>query len=260
MEAKSTRRVKAAGGGRRTKRGAKRKTTAPRKRHTRTTKRSGGRKTVRTKRATRTGRATTRRTRTRKKEGGRLATAAVALGAIAGRVAKVVSEPLARAKKAKKSAGTDATKLLKSDHVKVKTLFRAFQATPNRATKMREKLYEQIDKALEVHTRIEEEIFYPAVRQLRGVANERITEAFHEHAIVKQLLAEIREEIPGSNEFNAKMKMVIDNVLHHARGEESEIFPLAKRGLGDDRLKMLGRQLEARKEALASAHPRKRAV
>ncbi len=217
---------------------------------------------MRTKRAARTGRATTQRTPMRK-NGGAIATAAETLGGIVGRVAKAVSGPLDLAKKAKRtvSSAPDATKLLKSDHTKVKALFRAFQATPNRATKMREKLFEQIAKELEIHTRIEEEIFYPAVRQLRGDANERITEAFHEHAIVKQLLAEIRDDTPGSDEFNAKMKMVIENVLHHASEEEKEIFPLAKKGLGNDRLKTLGQELEDRKEALMSAkQQRRRAV
>jgi len=145
----------------------------------------------------------------------------------------------------------DPTTLLKKDHAKVKKLFEAFEESGDRALKLRTSLYEQIREELTIHATIEEEIFYPAVNAARSKdAKKMVAEANEEHALVKQLLAELGDLEAGDIQFSAKMKVMKDLVLHHAKEEEKEMFKEAKEDLSEVQLDELGARMAARKEAL----------
>ena len=143
----------------------------------------------------------------------------------------------------------DAIALLEQDHKAVKKLFQEFEAKTDRAFQGKLELYRQIRQELEIHTQIEEQIFYPAAK---AIAPDMIAEAVEEHTQVERLLEELQEIEPSDDRFDAKMKVMMENVEHHADEEEKEMFPEAKKVLRDD-LEPLGQQMEARKERLLAA-------
>src|SRR4051812_31468858 len=121
-----------------------------------------------------------------------------------------------------------ATEVLKTDHATVKGLFRDYDKLGDGAVAGKQKLFDRIKKELEVHAAIEEEIFYPAISELgeEKDAEETVREALEEHKIVKTLLAELSGLGPEDESFDAKMKVLSENVEHHADEEEDEMFPL----------------------------------
>lgn len=172
-------------------------------------------------------------------------------------MAKAAKKPTTQktpARKPQQAQGTDATKLLKADHEKVKAMFEEMEDLSDRATAKRQKLFEELKTELQVHTKIEEEIFYPAVQALRTKeAKDKVLEANEEHALAKQLIAQISALEPDDEKFKAKCKVLMDVVLHHAKEEEKEMFPEAKAGMSAEELKSLGAKLEERKEALLAS-------
>jgi hemerythrin superfamily protein len=153
-----------------------------------------------------------------------------------------------------------ATQLLKKDHTTVKKLLTDFGRTTNRAVKRREQMLDEIAKELEVHSTIEEEIFYPAVKSIPEGAS-LVSEAKDEHEQVDGLVAEAQGMEMGSDEVTRKVAEIKKAVLHHATEEEQEMFPLAERHLGGE-LDDLGAKLQARKTELTGSrlHRAKRAV
>jgi hemerythrin superfamily protein len=137
-----------------------------------------------------------------------------------------------------------ATDLLKKQHKEVKGLFKKVEKTED--ARERKQLLEQITQALELHTRIEEEVFYPAVRGLETrKAEEMVSEALEEHHVVKLVLKDLPNVDPEDERFEAKMTVLSELVEHHADEEEQEMFKAAQR-LGDEELEALGTQMEAR--------------
>jgi hemerythrin superfamily protein len=141
-----------------------------------------------------------------------------------------------------------ATDLLKKQHKEVKALFKKIEKTQN--GRARRQLLDEIASALEGHTIIEEEMFYPAVRGLETQkAEAMVLEAFEEHHVVKLVLAELPTVNPDDERFEAKMTVLSELVLHHADEEEKDMFRLAQK-LGKDELESLGEQMEQRFEAV----------
>lgn len=136
-----------------------------------------------------------------------------------------------------------ATDLLKKQHREVKALFKKVEKTEDAG--QRRQLLDQIAEALKMHTRIEEEIFYPAIRGLgTKKAEEMIDEAFEEHHVVDLVLAELPSVDPEDERFAAKMTVLSELVEHHVEEEEEEMFKLAQK-LGDDELKSLAERMQA---------------
>ena len=146
----------------------------------------------------------------------------------------------------------DAIKLLKEDHQKVKKLFREYEELGDRAEKSKGKIAEQVFMELDVHARIEEEIFYPAVDAKADKDGKKlVNEANEEHHVVKMLISEMQALQAGEDQFDAKFKVLTENVEHHIEEEETEMLPDAEKVLGDD-LEQLGEQMQARKNQLMS--------
>jgi iron-sulfur cluster repair protein YtfE (RIC family) len=145
----------------------------------------------------------------------------------------------------------EATALLKKDHDAVKALFKKYEGVGDSAEQTKQSLFDQIQAELDVHTTIEEQIFYPAVQEGRSAeAKDMVLEALEEHKVVKTLLEEIASLTPVDEEFDAKMKVLQENVEHHADEEEKEMFPEAKKQLSEEVRNELGARMETRKHEL----------
>ena len=138
----------------------------------------------------------------------------------------------------------NALELLKTDHQKVKELFKKAEG----ANAARQKqLFEQIKKELETHTHIEEMVFYPAVRQTEEL-EKMVLESLEEHKQVKTLLREMENLTSDSEKFEPKLKVLMENVEHHAEEEEEgKMFPKIRKLIDSAELEQLGEQIEEAK-------------
>jgi hypothetical protein len=141
----------------------------------------------------------------------------------------------------------DATRLLTEDHRKVEDLFEQFEKASGDGRK--EKIARQICTELKVHTMIEEEIFYPA---LRGkIEDDDLDEAYVEHDGAKVLINEIEAGGPDDEFYDAKVKVLKEQVEHHVKEEEKQQGNLFQQARATDvDLEALGQQMAARKEEL----------
>jgi iron-sulfur cluster repair protein YtfE (RIC family) len=138
----------------------------------------------------------------------------------------------------------NALELLKADHEKVQELFKkAESANPER----QKQLFEEIKKELETHTHIEETVFYPAVKEADEL-KDMVLESLEEHKQVKTLLREMENLTSDSEKFEPKLKVLRENVEHHAVEEEEEkMFPKIRTIMNAEKLERLGQELEAAK-------------
>jgi hemerythrin superfamily protein len=145
----------------------------------------------------------------------------------------------------------DAIALLKAEHAAVKKLFEQEEKLSKQTDARKKDLFDQIKGALEVHATIEEEIFYPAVKKARSEhVKDEVREGYEEHKQIKSLLAQISSITPADETYDMKVKVLKEDVEHHVKDEEGEMFPDAKKFLGEKRLMELGSQLEDRKQEL----------
>jgi hypothetical protein len=139
-----------------------------------------------------------------------------------------------------------AVRLLKKDHREVEGWFDEYEQLEDEQEKL--ELFNRIALALKVHTRIEEEIMYPAERG--EVEDDLLDEAYVEHDSAKKLIAEIEAMKPSDEFYDAKVKVLGEYIKHHVKEEEQPggFFAQAKRG--DEDLDAMGERLKARKEEL----------
>jgi hemerythrin superfamily protein len=145
----------------------------------------------------------------------------------------------------KSTAQKDAIQLLKADHRAVEKLFRDFEKASGEERKQR--LAMQICNELKVHTQIEEEIFYPMSRDNLD-DEDLINEAIVEHQAAKDLIEQIEGMDPSDEMFDAKVKVLQEQIEHHVGEEEKEMFPKVQKS--DMDLKGVGERLKTRKEEL----------
>jgi hemerythrin superfamily protein len=137
----------------------------------------------------------------------------------------------------------DALELLKQDHAKVKKLFEQAESADDREQKT---IFAQIKTELEIHTQIEESVFYPAMQRYDEL-KEMVVESLEEHNNVKTLLQEMAT-LSDSEDFQDKLEELIDNVEHHAEDEEEgKMFPKVRELVSANELQKLGAQLQAAK-------------
>lgn len=160
---------------------------------------------------------------------------------------------MATAKKvAPKSTGAqDAVALLTADHREVKALFEKYEklAEDQGDASDRQALAETICDMLIVHATIEEDIFYPAARKATQ-DDELLDEAQVEHAAAKDLIAQIKDISPDDDLYDAKVKVLGEQIDHHVEEEEGEMFPEARKS--DMDLAELGARMLALKKQLMS--------
>jgi hemerythrin-like domain-containing protein len=141
-----------------------------------------------------------------------------------------------------RSRPQDAIALLKGDHQEVKSLFQRFERSNSASEK--ERLAEKICNELKLHTRLEEELFYPEVR---GAISDTdlVDEAEVEHASAKDLINQIEAASPADERYDALVKVLAEYVRHHIQEEEREMFPKVRRSELD--LAAMGERLRERK-------------
>jgi hemerythrin superfamily protein len=150
-------------------------------------------------------------------------------------------------------AAMNALDLLIADHNRVRGLFARFKAAheaddDGRATELAKEIFQE----LEVHTTIEEEIFYPAIRDTSEEISETVDEGLQEHHVVDTLMEEMQAIEAAGDEWYAKMSVLIENVEHHAGEEEEDLFPPLRSACGSDLLESLAENMEARKSSLGA--------
>ncbi len=145
-----------------------------------------------------------------------------------------------------KNKTTNAIAMLKEDHEKVKDLFERFEETNGSATKA--KIVSEALMALKVHATIEEELFYPAIRQNIEGEEGIMDEADEEHHVAKVLIAELEKMTGDEDHWHAKFKVLAESVRHHIKEEEGKMFKEAKKTEID--FDILGSQMAELKQRL----------
>jgi hemerythrin superfamily protein len=156
-------------------------------------------------------------------------------------------------------AGMNAISLLKTDHKTVEDLFKRFEKLGPRAVKSKQDLAERIVRELSIHAAIEEMAFYPAIREAaeKGDVDDMVLESLEEHHIVKWVLSEIERLGPSDERFDAKMRVLMENVRHHVEEEEKDLFPKVNKMFDRAQLDELGDTM-ARLKKTAPTHPHPR--
>jgi hypothetical protein len=154
-----------------------------------------------------------------------------------------------------KARPKDAVDLLVADHLAAAKCFRQYETMmkKNAPDAQRVALANKVCGMLKVHTRIEEEIFYPAARAA-GIDVDTMDEAYVEHAGAKELIAQIESSNPVGEYYDAKVKVLGDIVNHHVVEEHTEMFPKCRRSKMD--LVALRAQMESRKSQLEGKAPK----
>ena len=150
-----------------------------------------------------------------------------------------------------KTTPADAVALLKADHEKVAGLFEKFEAAKNSDRK--KALADEICLALTVHTKIEEDIFYPACKD--KIDDDLWHEAYVEHDGAKVMIAEIEAGKPGDEFYDAKMKVLSEQIKHHVKEEERRtegMFAQAKEAGLD--MRALGVRMMTEKKTLTTKY------
>ena len=148
----------------------------------------------------------------------------------------------------------DVTELLKADHDRVDELFEKVKANADGDNK---DVFQTIRQELELHTHVEEQIFYPNLLENGDEELQKIVrEGLEEHGQVKTMLTEMGPMSGDDEEFKAKLKVLMENVEHHVEEEEGEMFPLVHDQLDEQMLVRLGSLIKAEKERVRSATTR----
>jgi hypothetical protein len=140
----------------------------------------------------------------------------------------------------------DAIALLKADHDKVKKLLAEGETTTERGEKTRTELFATIKGEMIVHERIEEEIFYPELKD-HPRAKDIVLEGYEEHHVVDEIMGELEATDVTDETWGAKFKVMKENIEHHIEEEEGEMFKQARAVFDRQELEDLGARMEALK-------------
>ena len=146
----------------------------------------------------------------------------------------------------------DALALLKADHDKVKKMLADGEKTTERGEKTRTELFTTLKAELMLHERIDEEIFYPALKE-HPKAKDIVLEAYEEHHVVDDIMGELEATDVTDETWAAKFKVMKENIEHHIEEEEGEMFKQARSVFDADELQALGDRMAARKAELTGA-------
>jgi len=143
----------------------------------------------------------------------------------------------------------NAIDLLKADHERVKDILTQLSESTERGVKKRTDLLAKLEMEITIHTKLEEEILYPAFKEAGGKEQDVMYyEAKEEHRTVDSLvLPDLKLTDPGTPEFSGRVKVVKELLEHHIEEEETEMFPQATKLLGKTKLNELGQQMEEMK-------------
>lgn len=144
----------------------------------------------------------------------------------------------------------NAIELLKEDHNRVEALFQKVKATPDGDHKP---LFEKIREELEIHTHIEEVVFYPKMKDEEKL-KDLVLEGIEEHHQVKMFLRELSKLADESEKFDPKLKVLMEDVTHHVQEEEGEMFPMIKELFDEATLNEIGAEMEKEKKSFKKSN------
>ncbi|HVG17919.1 MAG TPA: hemerythrin domain-containing protein [Blastocatellia bacterium] len=140
----------------------------------------------------------------------------------------------------------NAIELLMQDHKEVAGMMDQLE-TADKGDRSARDTFLQLKNALTMHTQIEEQVFYPALKN-HEETRDMIPESLDEHQEVDQILAEMSSLSPGNDDFMDRLTELRDAIEHHVEEEENEMFPKAERILGETRIQEMGRQMQQMKQ------------
>ena len=143
--------------------------------------------------------------------------------------------------------GPSATDMIRADHTRVLATFHRYKASTSAATKRA--LVGHICLALEIHAQLEEEIFYPAMREVDAALVEK---SYPEHEELKRRIAMLRDMEPEAPQYDQAFMELMRNVVHHVADEETALLPKAEALLGQARIRELGAQMTKRRLELSA--------
>ncbi|MGC2855228.1 hemerythrin domain-containing protein [Novispirillum sp. DQ9] len=140
--------------------------------------------------------------------------------------------------------------MLRNDHQTVRTALERIIGSGNSAQKTRHDLFAKVKEELEIHTKFEEEVFYPTFRADKNdkQAKEEVKDAMSEHKEAKQMLAKLEKMDVTSDEFIDTIKELKDALEHHIHDEEDEIFPQAREAVSDEEAEDMAKKYAAMKK------------
>jgi hemerythrin-like domain-containing protein len=148
----------------------------------------------------------------------------------------------------------DAVELIKQDHRTVDGLFKQFEGASSAAQKGN--IVNQVIRELSIHAAIEEEILYPAVRDVLPDGDEMVGDFLEEHHEAKELLKKLDRMDAGDHEFDPTMRTLMQEIRHHVEEEEQDTLPKFKQRLDAESLREIGEELEkAKRKAPTRPHP-----
>lgn len=143
----------------------------------------------------------------------------------------------------------DAIEIIKADHRKVEELFAEYESLADDAYAQKRALVDQITRELELHTEMEETITYPAFKDIfESEGDKMVEEGYAEHEVAKHLMEELKSLSPEDEQFDAKVKVLQENIDHHVKEEEEELLPKAQKEMPEAELAAMGEEMEEFKE------------
>jgi hemerythrin superfamily protein len=136
----------------------------------------------------------------------------------------------------------NAIDLLEKQHDDVEQLFEKFEAAGEQARKTKERLCREISDQLAIHAEIEEKIFYPESKQEN--TEEVLRESVEEHLAMKRTLADILASDVDDAQFDARMKVLMEEVQHHVEEERTRLFPQVRKNCSKEELQDMGLRME----------------
>ena len=145
----------------------------------------------------------------------------------------------------------NAIELLKEDHDRVDKLFQTVKANEDADHR---KTFDKIKAELDVHTHIEETIFYPKLKEEGDEELKKIVlEGIEEHHQAKMFLRELTSLVEDSEKFQPKLKVLMEDIGHHVQEEEGQMFPMVEEQFDEYTLQMLGDEMEKEKKSFGKS-------
>jgi hemerythrin-like domain-containing protein len=145
----------------------------------------------------------------------------------------------------------DALKLLQDDHEAVLSLFDAYKKLGDGLSEQKSALVKKLCREIELHSEIEERVLYPELGKRRSEElRDKVREGFEEHLSAKRIIGDLRGTDVGDPQFDAKVRVLSEELEHHIKEEEDEMFPEARELMSEDQLDEIGDSMQALREAL----------
>jgi hemerythrin-like domain-containing protein len=141
---------------------------------------------------------------------------------------------------------TNPIEIIKRDHRKVEKLFKEYEDLGDRAFETKKAIVEKLIQELKLHTEMEERLFYPKVRDKFSKEEDKmVEEAYAEHDVAKRILEELSVTHVEDPQFDARVKVLNENIAHHVMEEEQELLPKAEEKLSGEELNIIGEEMHA---------------